>query len=185
MIGNHRLLGRLLLAFSLLLLPAAAGAQELYTYTVGVFGGLGGSLDANPGGSLTNTGFQVNLGLVTEPQTHLVLRAGRLNLDKDKLFGSLSSAGLEYVTLGGEYRFSEEFYESGAYVALGAYRLNGTQAASGRDSREETWGVSAGFTGELPIRHWLGVQAEISGHYVDFREEQFFVMGHLGVAFHF
>jgi hypothetical protein len=184
LIGNHRLLGRLLLAFSLLLLPAAAGAQELYTYTVGVFGGIGGSLDADPGGSLTNTGYQLNLGLVTEPHTHLVLRTGRLGLDKDKLFGSLSNADMEYVTLGGEYRYSEEFYESGAFVALGAYRLNGTRA-SGRDSREDTWGVSAGFTGELPIRRWLGVQAEISGHYVDFREEQFFVMGHVGVAFHF
>ncbi len=184
MIGNHRLLGRLLLAVSLLLLPAAAGAQELYTYTVGVFGSIGGSLDADPGGSLTNTGYQLNLGLVTEPHTHLVLRTGRLNLDKDKLFGSLSNADMEYVTLGGEYRYSEEYYESGAFVALGAYRLSGTRA-SGRDSREETWGVSAGFTGELPIRRWLGVQAEIAGHYVDFHEEQFFVTGHLGVAFHF
>jgi hypothetical protein len=184
LIGNHRLLSRLLLAVSLLLLPAAVGAQELYTYTVGVFGGIGGSLDADPGGSLTNTGFQVNLGLVTEPHTHLVLRTGRLGLDKDNLFGSLSDADMEYVTLGGEYRYSEEFYESGAFVALGAYRLNGTRA-SGRDAREDTWGVSAGFTGELPIRRWLGVQAEMSGHYVDFREEQFFVMGHVGVAFHF
>ena len=126
----------------------------------------------------------MNLGLVTEPRTHLVLRTGRLGLDKDKLFGSLSNADMEYVTIGGEYRYSEKFYESGAFVALGGYRLNGTRA-SGRDAREDTWGVSVGFTGELPIRRWLGVQAEISGHYVDFREEQFFIMGHVGVAFHF
>jgi hypothetical protein len=185
LIGNHRLLGRLLLAFSLLLLPAAAGAQEeLYNYTVGVFGSLGGSLDADPGGSVTNTGFQLNLGLVTEPRTHLVLRAGRLGLDKDKLFGSLSNADMEYVTIGGEYRYGEQYYDSGAFVALGAYRLNGTEP-SGRDSREDTWGVSAGFTAELPVRRWLGIQGEIAGHYVDFREEQFFVTGHVGLAFHF
>ncbi len=185
LIGNHRLLGRLLLAFSLLLLPAAAGAQEeLYNYTVGVFGSLGGSLDADPGGSVTNTGFQLNLGLVTEPRTHLVLRTGRLGLDKDKLFGSLSNADMEYVTIGGEYRYGEEYYDSGVFVALGAYRLNGTEP-SGRDSREDTWGVSAGFTAELPVRRWLGIQGEIAGHYVDFREEQFFVTGHVGLAFHF
>jgi hypothetical protein len=184
LIANHRLLGRLLLAVSLLLLPAVAGAQELYTYTVGVFGGIGGSLDADPGGSLTNNGFQVNLGLVTEPHTHLIVRAGRLGLDKDKAFGSLTDADMEYVTLGGEYRYSEEFYESGAFVALGGYRLNGTDF-SGRDSKKDAWGVSAGFTGELPIRRWLGIQAEISGHYVNFQEEQFFIMGHVGVAFHF
>ena len=184
LIGNQRLLGRLLLAVSLLLLPAAAGAQELYTYTVGVFGGLGGSLDADPGGSLTNTGFQLNLGLVTDRRTHLVVRAGRLGLDKDKLFGSLSDADMEYVTIGGEYRYGEKYYDSGVFVALGGYRLNGTDP-SGRDSRDDTWGVSVGFTGELPIRRWLGIQAEIAGHYVDFREEQYFVTGHIGLAFHF
>ena len=104
MIRNHRLLGRLLLVFSLLLLPAAAGATDLYNYTVGVLGGLGGSFDADPGGSLNNTGFQVNLGLVTETATHLVVRAGKLSLDKDAFFGSLTDAGVHYVTIGGEYR---------------------------------------------------------------------------------
>src|SRR6185295_10168666 len=67
LIWNYRLLGRLLLILGLLLLPGAAGAQELYTYTVGVLGGIGGSFDANPGDSLTNTGYQVNLGVVTQP----------------------------------------------------------------------------------------------------------------------
>ena len=184
LIPNRRLLGRLLLVMSSFLLPAAAGAQEFYSYTVGVFGGVGGSFDADPGQSLTNTGFQVNLGMVTEPRTHLVLRAGRLGLDKDGLFGSLSNADMEYVTLGGEYRYAETYYESGVFVALGGYRLNGT-APSGRDSRQGTWGVSVGFTGELPIRRWLGVQAEISGHYVDFNEAQFFGMAHAGIALHF
>jgi hypothetical protein len=31
----------------------------------------------------------------------------------------------------------------------------------------------------------VGIQAEISGHYVDFREAQFFGMAHAAVAFHF
>ena len=184
MIRNHRLLGRLLLGFSLLLLDYFGGSKELYTYTVGVLGGIGGSFDADPGKSFGNTGFQVNLGIVTEPSTHLVLRTGRLALDKDGLFGSLSGADMKYVTLGGEYRYSEKFYESGVYVALGAYRLDGT-APSGRDSRDDTWGVSVGFTGELPIKRWLGIQAEFSGHYVNFKEAQFFAMAHAGVAFHF
>jgi len=184
LIRNHRLLGKSLLGVSLLFLPALGGAQELYTYTVGVFGGIGGSSDANPGGCFGNKGYQLNLGVVTEPGTHLVLRTGKLALDRDGLFGSLSDADLKYVTIGGEYRYSERFYESGIFAALGAYRLNGTQA-SGRESREDTWGVSVGFTGELPIKTWLGLQAELSGHYVDFREEQFFAMVHAGVVVHF
>lgn len=184
MIRNHRLLGRLLLGFSLLLLPALGGAQELYTYTVGVFGGIGGSFDVDPGGSFNNKSFQVNLGLVTEPRTHVIVRAGRLGLDQDGLFGTLSNADLKYVTIGGEYRYSEKFYESGIFAALGAYRLNGTQA-SGRDFSDDTWGVSVGFTGELPIRPWVGIQAELSGHYVDFKEAQFFALAHAGIVFHF
>jgi hypothetical protein len=184
LIRNHRLFARLLLGFSLLLLPAVGGAQELYTYTVGLLGGIGGSFDANPGGSFGNKGFQVNLGLVTEPGTHLVLRTGRLALDRDGLFGNLSGADMDYVTIGGEYRYSEEFYESGVFVALGGYRLNGKQA-SGRATNDDTWGVSVGFTGELPIRRWLGIQAELSGHYIDFSQAQFFAMVHAGVVFHF
>jgi hypothetical protein len=184
LIPNHRLLGRLLLICGLLSLPGAAGAQELYNFTVGVFGGIGGSFDADPGDSLTNTGFQVNLGLVTEPRTHLVLRTGRLALDEDEFFGSLRDAELTYATLGGEYRARETFFDSGVYVALGGYRLEGTMA-SGRDSRDTSWGLAVGATGELPINRWLGVQAEISGHYIDFDEAQFFAMGHAGVVFHF
>jgi hypothetical protein len=184
LIRNHRLFARLLPILGLFLLPGAAGAQELYTYTVGVFGGIGGSLDADPGDSLTNTGFQVDLGVVTQSRTHLVLRAGRLALDEDERFGSLSEAELSYATIGGEYRVRQDFYESGIYLALGGYRLEGT-TFSGRDSSDTALGLSLGVTGELPIRRWLGLQAEISGHYIDFDEANIFVMGHGGLAFHF
>jgi hypothetical protein len=184
LIRNRRLPGRLLLVFSLLVLPAAAGAQELYNYSVGVLGGIGGSFDANPGGSLTNSNFQLNLGIVTEPGTHVVLRTGKLSLDKDKLFGSLRDADMEYVTIGGEYHYQETFYESGVYVALGGYRRQGTSAA-GRSDSQDTWGASVGFTGELPIRRWLGIQAELSGHYVNFKDSQFFAMAQAGIVFHF
>lgn len=179
-----RLLGRLLLLACLLLLPGAAGAQELYTFTVGVLGGIGGSFDADPGDSLTNTGLQLNLGLVTEARTHLVLRLGQLGLDEDEFFGSLQDADLTYATIGGEYRISETFYDSGVYVGLGGYRLEGI-SRFGDDESDTSWGVTLGFTGELPITRWLGFQAEISGHYVDFDEAQVFGMAHAGLAFHF
>ena len=179
-----RLLGRLLLLAGLLLLPGAAGAQELYTFTVGVLGGIGGSFDADPGDSLTNTGLQLNLGLVTEARTHLVLRLGQLALDEDELFGSLQDADLTYATIGGEYRISETFYDSGVYVGLGGYRLEGT-SRSGDDESDTSVGISIGFTGELPITRWLGFQAEIAGHYVDFDEAQVFGMAHAGLVFHF
>ncbi len=180
---HHRLLWRLLLIGALLLLPGAAGAQELYTYSVGLLGGIGGSFDANPGGSLTNQSFQLNLGMVTEPHTHLILRVGKLALDKDSLFGSLSNAKLDYLTIGGEYRARQAFWDSGLYLALGGYRLYGDQ--SGRDRQETSVGLAVGATGELPITRHLAVLAEISGHYIHFRDAQFFAMGHAGFTVHF
>ncbi|HEY9420432.1 MAG TPA: hypothetical protein VIW92_03375 [Thermoanaerobaculia bacterium] len=184
MTRTPRLLGRLLLLAGLFLLPGAAGAQELYTFTVGVLGGIGGSFDAEPGDSLTNTGLQLNLGLVTESRTHLVLRLGQLALDEDEFFGSLQDADLTYATIAGEYRVSETFYDSGVYIGLGGYRLGGTSRFGG-DEEDTSWGLSVGFTGELPITRWLGFQAELSGHYVDFDEAQIFGMAHAGLAFHF
>ncbi len=185
MTRHHRLLGRLLLIGGLLALPAAAGAQELYTYTVGLLGGLGGSFDADPGGSLTNKSFPLNLGMVTEPNTHLILRTGKLSLDKDNLFGTLHNAELDYATIGGEYRARQGVWESGLYLALGGYRLNGSDIDSGRDRTETSVGLAMGATGELPINRHLGVLAEVSGHYIRFRDEQFFAMAHVGVALHF
>ena len=185
MTRHHRLLGRLLLIGGLLLLPAVGGAQELYTYTVGLLGGIGGSFDADPGGSFTNKSFQLNLGMVTEPHTHLILRTGKLSLDKDNHFGSLRNADLDYLTIGGEYRARQAVWESGLYLALGGYRLNGTEAATGRDRAETSVGLALGATGELPINRHLGLLAEISGHYINFREAQFFGMGHVGLALHF
>lgn len=183
---NHRLLGGLFVTVALLGAPGAASAQdnELYTFTVGVLGGLGGSVDAEPGDSLANTGFQLNLAMVTEPQTHFGIRLGRLALDDDEVFGSLTDADLTYVTLGGEYRFAEGFYDSGIYIGLGGYRLEGT-SFFGRAEEDTALGLTIGVTGEFPINRWLGVLVELSGHYADLEEAQIFAMGHAGVAIHF
>lgn len=181
---DHRLLSRLFLVLALSALPGPAGAQELYNFTVGAMGGLGGSVDADPGDSLTNTGFQLNLTMVTEPSTHVGFRLGNLALDDDELFGSLSDAELSYATIGGEYRFREPYYQSGLFVGLGGYRLEGT-AFDGSDESDTALGLSIGATGEFPLTRWLGVLVELSGHYADFDEAQFFVMGHAGFAVHF
>ena len=109
--------------------------------------------------------------------------APEAGLDKDEFFGSLSDTELTYATLGGEYRGRQGFWQSGIYLALGAYRLEGTRFF--QDEEETSWGLSLGVTGELPINRTLGVQAEVSGHYVDFDDFQFFAMAHAGLVVHF
>ncbi len=183
MIQRHRLLGTGMLLAALLLLPGAARAQEDYTFTVGVLGGIGGSLDAEPGDDLANTGFQLNLSMVTEPRTLVGLRLGNLALDADDRFGTLTDAELSYVTVAGEYRFAEAWYESGLYAGLGGYRVEGTRG--GKDQTDTALGLTVGVTGEFTITRWLALQVELSGHYVDLDESQLFAMGHGGFAIHF
>ncbi len=179
------LLGSLALLVAVLALPAAARGQDLYTYSAALLGGVGGSPDVN-GANYGNGGFQVNLNMLTEPRTLLGLRVGHLSLNRPEPFGQLTGAGLTYATIGGEYRYSESYYDSGIYVALGAYRLSGRDA--GGISRDRTAaGASLGLTGEFKVARRLGVLLELSGHYADFssRDVQFFAMGHAGVIYHF
>lgn len=65
-----RATAKLTLVFLLSCLSASAvAAQEGSTFSAALLGTLGGSLDAEPGDDLSNTGFQVNLGMWTEPRT--------------------------------------------------------------------------------------------------------------------
>lgn len=180
----QRALGGIALLAGLLLLPGAARAQEPYTFSAAGLGSVGGSIDAEPGDDLSNTGYQLNLSMVTDPRTHVGVRIGQLGLDGDEFFGTLSDADLTYLTVGGEYRFNETWYDSGVYFALGGYRLEGT-AFNGEDSRDNSLGLAVGVTGEFKVNRWLGVLLELSGHYVDFDEAQIFAMGHGGFAVHF
>jgi hypothetical protein len=182
---NH--LGRRLFGFALFAVlsgfTASAQAAERYNYTVGLMGGIGGSPDAEPGDELTNANFQLNLSAVTEPRTHFAARLGQLTLDQNELFGSLRDADLKYITLGGEYWYAESFYDSGLFFAAGAYRLEGTR---GSESRNETApGLSVGALGDFQINRHLAFRLELSGHYVNFDEVQFFALGQAGLAIHF
>lgn len=185
LLRDRRAIAGLALVLACLVAPAAVGAQEQYTFTVGLLGSLGGSLDADVGDSLENTGYQVNLTMVTESRTHVGLRVGQLGLDDQGLFGALRNAELTYASLGGEYRFRQSYHESGFFLGLGGYRLEGIDPL-GADSEKTSLGLAVGVTGEFPIRPWLGLLFELSGHYVvDFDEAQFFAMGQGGVAIHF
>jgi hypothetical protein len=183
-IRPHRLLRGLAPLLLLLALPDAARAQELYSISVAALGGIGGSPDAEVGDGFGNTGYQVSFQVLTERRTLVGVRAGQLNLDEEERFGSLFDADLTYVTLGGEYRFRESYYDSGLFFALGGYQLAGTDAA-GRDEDETSLGLSVGATGEFRLNRHLAILVELSGHVVDSEEAQFFGMAHGGLVVHF
>lgn len=167
-----------------LLLAVSAGAQERYNFTATLMGGLGGSTDADLGDGIDNLALQLGLDFVTEPRTHVGFRLGTFDLESDDRFGSLVGASLTYATIAGEYRFSESFYESGVYLGLGGYQLDGRRLGGG-DEDETTLGVAFGITGEFKVGRRFSIPVELSGHYADFEDAQVFVVLLTGVAFHF
>ena len=77
----QRALGGIALLAGLLLLPGTARAQqELYTFSAAALGGIGGSLDAEPGDDLGNTGYQLNASIVTAERTHVGFRVGQMGV---------------------------------------------------------------------------------------------------------
>ncbi|MBV8200104.1 MAG: hypothetical protein JOZ15_05710 [Acidobacteria bacterium] len=167
--------------------PAAASAQELYNWTVGVMGGVGGSVDVKPGSrSYSNASWQVEGLVVTETHTFLGVRAGHLDLGgKDTLFGSRTGADLSYVTIAGQYMFQESYYDSGVYLGLGAYRLGGNDAVTGASASKTVAGGVLGITGDFRASRRISVVVELSGHYIDIRNAHIFAMAHGGLALHF
>ncbi|HVS02255.1 MAG TPA: hypothetical protein VMT16_05755 [Thermoanaerobaculia bacterium] len=156
-----------------------AKAAEPYTFTVSLLGGLGGSLESEADTGLANSGWQLGLGMVTEARTHLVLRLGAVDFDEGRVDG-LADAELSYATVGGEYRALRSWYDSGIFLGLGAYDLDGV--GGGGDT---AIGITLGATGDFQIRGPWSLVVELSGHWVDFDETQLFGFGHVGVALHF
>ncbi len=165
------------------LVSDAGVAAEPYSYSVGLLAGVGGPIDSDPDIGLDHSLLQLNLGFVSRPRTHVVARLGQLGLDDPRGLEGLDDAELTYLTLGGEYRYLESLYDSGIFLALGGYRLEGTELGSGRD--ETAIGLSFGVTGDFRINQNWSVAAELVGHWADFDRLQTFATGQIGIAYHF
>lgn len=167
-----------LLAFAL---PATVAAED-YVYNVNLWGGLGGSLDDDDAG-LSNSTYQLGFTVQPEEQLLVGLRVGELDLSGGVVGGSLDTS-LDYVTVVGEYRFTETFYESGLFIGLGAYSLDGVLAL-GETFTEDSVGLVLGISGEFVLNARVGFIVEFSGHLTNLDTVDSVVMGHAGFSFHF
>jgi len=178
---------RTALACSILLLAGTGGAtaQEPYTFTVGLLGGLGGSADSEDVGAFDGDALQVNLGMVTNQRTHVFVRLGRIDLDRDEGFEGLTGAELEYANVAGEYRFHQGYYDFGMYLGLGAYRLKGDPLPGAVDAESALGGVF-GIDGDFDVTRRLSIVAEGAAHYAFFDERsQIYLSALAGIALHF
>lgn len=164
-----------------LLLPAPLSAQGRQDggYTVALSLSLGGTSDAEPDPGFDDLGLQASFSMETEARVAFGARLGQIALEADE--GSAFDADLTYITLSGEYRFAESFYESGLFFGLGFYDL----AGDAQVEDESSVGFTLGVTGDFRINERWSVLGEIAGHAVDMDYANFFVTLNAGVAFSF
>jgi hypothetical protein len=169
-----------------LAVSGSAVAQDSLAVSVSLLGGIGGSLDADPGDGMGNTAYQVALSVPTELGAAVSFRAGRVVFDDQEFFGSLRKPDLDFANIGGEYRFHEGYYMSSLYLGLGAYRLSGESGLEGLQQRDETApGLVFGVTADFPISKRFSFLMEVAGHYVRFDDAQFFATALGGLVIRF
>lgn len=174
------------LAMGLLVaVPAQAADPDLFS--IGLLGGAGGPLDADPPDpGLSHRSLEFQLGIVTEPRTLLQVRLGRIDFDSADQLGDFFDPQLEYATISGEYRFYRNWYDSGIFLGIGGYRLSGLAGGpTGADDDDTALGVTGGVTGEFELTRRFALLGQLSAHYVDFDESPLFASGLAGVAVKF
>ena len=162
---------------------APSGGRLLEDFAISFMGGIGGSVDEDEPG-YDNTTLQLGGSFSTDKNTVVGLRLGRIEFGSDERLGDLFDVQVTYVTLAGEYRFSESYYESGLFFGLGFYDIEGTRVFTGKES-EIRLGITGGATGDFDVTERLAVVAELVGHVVPGSEAQFFATGLVGVAIRF
>lgn len=186
----RRALEILILAASILLVPAAAAIAQPYTYSISGLVGVGGSFDE------TDAGFGNPTWLITftsdiADKTYFAARLGGVHWGSEDLVADTVGPSLLFVTLAGEYRetrasFSGGFVEPGIYIGLGFYSLDGTDE-EGESVSESAPGLAVGLTGDIALnsqRNW-NLRMEFSGHYAALDSAQLFGMIHLGLSYRF
>ena len=157
---------------AILAVPSSAVAQDR-GITLGLLGGVGGSPDSE---DYTETSFQFLAGLDVANRTEVQVRLGQLDLD----FAGFTT-DLSYVTIGSEYLFDADYYDSGILLGLGWYQLDGIAGFGDEDSL----GVYGGVSGDFSITDRWSILVELTGHWTDLDTAQVFLHGHVGVAVHF
>ncbi len=193
-IPTHSIRGLLALSVLLagaggLLAPRPAVAED-FTYTILLEGGVGGPVNEEPGDSTGfETGFQLGFSVVAADGVHVGGRVGRIEYEPGDVLGPFIEPTLDYFTVGGDYRFSDRFYQSGVFLGLGYYRLEGdvlTDISGTTTELDETGvGLAVGVTGEFELAPKVGFQIEIIGHITDLDANDLFATAHAGFAFHF
>ena len=170
-----RILGTIVMAGAIA--SSNATASDLHSFTASLLGGVGGSIDEDAAG-YSNSSWQLGFGVQRETHTQFGLRLGRVDFDTSATSDPLSAATLNYLILGGEYRTQEGIYESGLFLGLGSYELDGA-------TNDRALGLALGVTGDFELTRKWTVLIELAGHVTQLEAAEIFATGLAGLALHF
>lgn len=172
----------LLLMASSAALSAQAEPEELRIHRVGFTLGLATSF-GNDGGSesFDNLNYELNYRFLVERDTLVGIRAGQMNFDNG--VGARSQGDISYVTVAGEYLINEGYYESGLFLGLGFYGINGDPATA-QDSANAV-GLTAGVTGDFKVAPAAAVLVQLVVHWTGLSDVDFIASLSAGMSFHF
>lgn len=162
------------------MLPAAGAAQEIHTFSVSLLAGAGGAFDE---GGFGNTSYQLGFSALTDRRTSVSVRLGALDFSAGEL-ETFSDASLNYLTVGGEYRATESFYESAVFLGLGAYDLDATRL-DGAPFGDTSVGLVLGVLGDFEISRDWAFRLEGAVHYANVEELDAYLTAQAGVVYHF
>jgi hypothetical protein len=171
---------RLLVLLALVLtLPGVSRAADLTFHTLTALVGVGSSLDVDAT-DLEHKVLQAGYSFETGDNTRVGVRVGRYSFAKDMTLNGFRDPRLTYGTAAGELRFDEAVYDSGIYIGLGVYRMEGAVG-----DHEVEIGFTLGYNGEFEVSRHFSVALELAGHFADFPQHQSFAQLMGGLAWHF
>lgn len=169
---------------------AGAARAQVGSFAISGLVGAGGALDES-GSGFGNLNWQLGFSNSIEDKTYFGIRLGGLDWGSAAEVDEFTGPSLLYLTLSGEYRetsgsFSGSFIDSGVFLGLGFYRIDGT-LADGESASESGPGVGVGLSGDIPLnkKRTLALRIEFSGHYALLDAAQLFALAQIGMSYRF
>jgi len=164
-----------------LFLGDPAAAQE-HVLSLGVSGGVAGSLDEEQGG-FSNATYQIRFVVETQDRLNVGIRLGRMDFG-DSDIGAVTDVTMDYLTVAGEYLFDEPSYQSGLFIGLGFFDLSSTRLDL-RSGDESALGLVIGALGEFGLSKRWFIYGELAFAYANLDAAQLFGDLQVGVAYRF
>ncbi len=193
---QNRFLSSILITLVLCCLAGNSSAQSSTRYTAGAMLGFGGATGSGSSGTTIDDvfllddsfdlGYQLYFAMEIRKDALFGVRLGQMDVEiagasQLALFAGPVGSELTYLTLSGEYRMPAGTYQSGLFMGLGYYSVDG-QSFFDDDTG---LGLTLGTTGDFRLNDRWSIVVEFSGHYAELEYAQFFIMGHVGMAVHF